>query len=127
MSEDINKKIEEVIDKLTAIMEEGSKSVAETLQTSGKSFADTMEETGKKVVGTLESEKKKAEIRSEIGHTDRELTKAYEKLGREYYAAKTAGHDLAKDNETFDLIKTKEKLIELLGQELDRMEKETQE
>ena len=127
MSEDINKKIEEVIARLTEIMEDGSKSVADTLQTSGKSVADTLEETGKKFVGTLESEKKKAEIRSEIGHNTRELTKAYEKLGREYYAAKTAGHDLAKDNETFDLIKTKEKVIELLGQQLENMEKEAQE
>ena len=47
-----------------------------------------MRETTETVLKKLDTEKRKAEIRSEIGHNARELSKAYEKLGREYFLLK---------------------------------------
>ena len=47
-----------------------------------------MKETTETVLKKLDTEKRKAEIRSEIGHNARELSKAYEKLGREYFLLK---------------------------------------
>ena len=73
MSEDLNKKINELTQNISKIVEDGSKTVMDTIST-----------TGKKVMDTFDLEKKKAEIRSEIGHNSRDLSKAYEKLGRDY-------------------------------------------
>ncbi len=113
MSEDLNKKINDIAQKVGKAVEDSSKSVL-----------DTLNETGRKVLDTLDTEKKKAEIRSEIGHNSRDLSKAYEKLGRDYFTAKMAGHDLSSNNETFNLIRSKEKVIELLNEKLDLIEKE---
>ena len=113
MSEDLNKKINELTQNISKIVEDGSKTVMDTIST-----------TGKKVMDTFDLEKKKAEISSEIGHNSRDLSKAYEKLGRDYYTAKMAGHDLSSNNETFSLIRSKEKVIELLNEKLDLLEKE---
>lgn len=113
MSEDISKKINEVAQKLGQAVEDGGRSVMDTLNT-----------TGKKMLDTFDLEKKKAEIRAEIGHNSRDLSKAYEKLGRDYFAARSAGRDLSANNETFSLIQSKEKVIELLNEKLDMLEKE---
>ena len=113
MSEDLNSKINEITEKVSKAVEDGSKEVLGTLN-----------EKGKQVLSMLELEKKKAEIRSEIGHNSSDLSTAYEKLGRDYYTAKMAGHDLSSNNETFSLIRSKEKVIELLNEKLDLLEKE---
>ena len=113
MSEDLNSKINEITEKVSKAVEDGSKEVLGTLN-----------EKGKQVLRMLELEKKKAEIRSEIGHNSRDLSKAYEKLGRDYFNAKMAGHYLSSNNETFNLIRSKEKVIELLNEKLDILEAE---
>ena len=78
-------------------------------------------EAGETVISRLDAEKKKAEIRSEVGHTSRDLSKLYEKLGRAYYNAKEMGTVIDNEKETFDLIRTKEKCIELLNEKLNTL------
>ncbi len=82
---------------------------------------------GKKAAGTivekLDIEKQKAEIRSEIGHNSREVSRLYEQLGRDYFTAKEKGTEIEKEAETFDHIRSKEKLIELLNEKLDGFDK----
>ncbi len=75
----------------------------------------------KKVLTHLEIEQKKAQIRSEIGHNQRELTKAYEKLGRDYFAAVSEGRALEATDSTVELIRSKEKVVELLREKLEAL------
>ncbi len=79
-------------------------------------------ETGKVLTDRFNVEKEKAQIRSEIGHNTRDLSKAYEKLGRQYYEKVVAGQEMVGEKDTFDLIRSKEKLIELLTEKLEGME-----
>lgn len=102
MSEDFNKKVNEFVEKASKTIEAGSKTLLERLDT----------------------EKRKAQLRSEIGHTSRDLTKAYEKLGREFYEAKIAGKAFEDTASTFELIKSKEKVLELLHDKLTQIENE---
>lgn len=101
MADDFNTKVNDFVDKA----------------------AKTLEEGGRSLLGRLEIEKQKAEIRAEIGHNSRDLTKAYEKLGRDYYAAKVTGRVMTDDANTFDLIRSKEKVIELLNEKLTQLDK----
>lgn len=84
----------------------------------------TVTEGSKKIVERIDSEKQKAEIRSEIGHLSRDLSKAYELLGREYYSAKVTQTPMHGEADIFDKIRSKEKLIELYNEKLDRLEAE---
>ena len=84
--------------------------------------AKTIEKGGKNLFEKLDVEKQKAQIRSDIGHNSRDLTKAYEKLGRDFYAAQVTGIPMEDQTKTFDLIRAKEKLIELLNDKLDSLE-----
>lgn len=105
MSENFNTKVNEFIDKASKTIEEGSRTL----------------------LSRLDFEKKKAEIRSEIGHTSRDLTKAYEKLGREFYEAKISNKEFTDSSSTFELIKSKEKVLKLLHDKLSQIEKENEE
>ncbi len=81
----------------------------------------TAKETGNSVLNMLEAEKKKAEIRSEIGHTSRELAKQYEKLGRMYYNSREFGSAAEGEKDLLDLIRANEKCVELLNEKLDQL------
>lgn len=100
--DDFNNKINDMAEKAVRKLQDGSKAV----------------------IGMLDNEKQKAEIRSEIGHSARDLSKAYEKLGREYYTYKVTGKIMETEKDIMDLIRTKEKIIELLNEKLDGLEKE---
>lgn len=96
---------------ITTKVHEAADKVARTIMTGSKN-----------VMSRLDAEKAKAEIRAEIGHNARDLSRAYEKLGRAYYSALTAGEDLQNEEGTLELIRSKEKIIELLNEKLDQMD-----
>ena len=79
---------------------------------------NAVHERRRKVLNHLEAEQKKAQIRSEIGHNQRELTKAYEKLGRDCYAAISEGRTAEPDAAAIELLRSKEKVVELLNEKL---------
>ncbi|MDY6034227.1 MAG: hypothetical protein SPI63_01355 [Bulleidia sp.] len=75
------------------------------------------------ILSKIDLEKQKAEIRSEIGHHSRELSKYYETLGRNYYNDIVTKKASGNYTDVMDNIRTKEKLIELLNEKLDTLEK----
>ncbi len=79
---------------------------------------ETISESTKTLRQRVSDEKRKAEVRSEIGHNKRELAKIYEQLGRAYYAHKVSDVGIEKEEEVFDRIRSKEKLIELMEEKL---------
>ena len=72
-------------------------------------------DVAKEVVTRFDSEKEKAQIRSEIGHNSRDLTKAYEKLGRAYYESVSKGEPMEDMKDTMEMIRSKELLVKLLN------------
>ena len=80
-------------------------------------------DVAKKVVTRFDSEKEKAQIRSEIGHNSRDLTKAYEKLGRAYYESVSKGEPMEDMKDTMEMIRSKELLVKLLNEKLDNLDR----
>ncbi|MBR3312353.1 MAG: hypothetical protein IKG15_11105 [Solobacterium sp.] len=100
MAEEFNEKLNSFVDKASKMIQDGSKNV----------------------ISMLDKEKNKAEIRAEIGHNARDLSKAYEQLGREYCAALAANKTFVPKESAMELIRSKEKVIELLNEKLDKLE-----
>ena len=80
-------------------------------------------DVAKEVVTRFDSEKEKAQIRSEIGHNSRYLTKAYEKLGRAYYESVSKGEPMEDMKDTMEMIRSKELLVKLLNEKLDNLDR----
>ena len=80
-------------------------------------------DVAKEVVTRFDSEKEKAQIRSEIGHNSRDLTKAYEKLGRAYYESVSKGEPMEDMKDTMEMIRSKELLVKLLNEKLDNLDR----
>ena len=80
-------------------------------------------DVAKEVVTRFDSEKEKAQIRSEIGHNSRDLTKAYEKLGRAYYESVSKGEPMEDMKDTMEMIRSKELLDKLLNEKLDNLDR----
>ena len=80
-------------------------------------------DVAKEVVTRFDSEKEKAQIRSEIGHNSRDLTKAYEKLGRAYYESVSKGEPMEEMKDTIEMIRSKEMLVKLLNEKLDGLDR----
>ena len=80
-------------------------------------------DVAKEVVTRFDSEKEKAQIRSEIGHNSRDLTKAYEKLGRAYYESVSKGEPMEDMKDTMEMIRSKDLLVKLLNEKLDNLDR----
>ena len=80
-------------------------------------------DVAKEVVTRFDSEKEKAQIRSEIGHNSRDLTKAYEKHGRAYYESVSKGEPMEDMKDTMEMIRSKELLVKLLNEKLDNLDR----
>ena len=80
-------------------------------------------DVAKEVVTKFDSEKEKAQIRSEIGHNSRDLTKAYEKLGRAYYESVSKGEPMEDMKDTMEMVRSKELLVKLLNEKLDNLDR----
>ena len=85
-----------------------------------KDAANTIQEGSRKVIGFANKEMEKTKLRSDIGHTNRELAKAYEKLGRDYYASKVLGEDIDLEESLHPII-TSEATLKELKNDLDAL------
>lgn len=63
----------------------------------------------------------KLKLRAEIGQNERDITKAYARLGEAYYEAKVNNAEMSDVNDVMDLIRSKKKLVELLREKLNAM------
>ncbi len=99
---DFEKYISEVSDKVAEFVTEGAKAIKNTTDT----------------------QTQKIRIRSEIGQNQRDITKAYARLGEAYYNAKENGAEMSNVNDILELIRSKKKLISLLQEKLDTLQSE---
>ena len=104
-------------------MSENNKNGFEDL---GKTISDLLTNVTKVVTESTEGLTSKLKVekqKAEIGHHSRELSKYYETLGRNYYNDIVINKKSGTYTEVMDNIRTKEKLIELLNEKLDVLEK----
>lgn len=78
-----------------------------------------IEESVKGIGGTLQIEKKKLELKSQIGQHQRTITKAYARIGEAYVNQ----GDMESVKDVVELVKSNQKLIALLQEQLDQLEK----
>ena len=93
-----------------------------------KQFNDLYDKVAKVVVDSAKAAKSVADVqtaklklRAEIGQNERDITKAYNRLGQAYYEAKVNNAEMSDVNDVLDLIRSKKKLVELLQEKLDAM------
>ena len=72
----------------------------------------------------MDKERKKVEIRAQIGHHERAVTKAYTRLGEAYFNNVENGASMDSAKDVLDLIKSNKKVVELLQEQLKSLEPE---
>ena len=100
--EDWKKELEDMVNKTSKIVEEGSRDF----------------------MNAFDRERRKMEIKAQIGHHERAVTKAYTRLGEAYYKNVETGASMDAVKDVADLIRSNSKVIELLNQQLADMEPE---
>ncbi len=102
LMDELMKNVNEVTDKATKFIDSGTKDLP----------------------GTLNREKKKMEIRAQIGKNQRAVVKAYARIGEAYFNHVENGTSMDEMKDVLDLIRSNNKVIELLGEQLQRLEEE---
>lgn len=82
--------------------------------------SEQMQEGSKKAKERFDVEVEKAKIRSEIGNTKKDLTKIYEQLGRDFFAAQQKG-ETVDFSEALNTIRSKEDVMSSLSEKLDKI------
>lgn len=84
----------------------------------------SVEKGTRNVSSTIATEQKKVAIRSQIGQHQRNATKAYARLGEAYYNYVEKGVALTGIEDVLDILRSNNKVIELLQAQLQDLEKE---
>ncbi len=98
------------------------KDLNEGLNTMVDKTAKFIDSSTKDFSGTMEKERKKMELRSQIGQHQRAVQKGYERIGEAY----VTGTDMKTMQDVIDLVKSNNKLISLLNDQLTALEGEQQ-
>ena len=83
-----------------------------------------LSENNKDITELLRRERKKMEIRSQIGQHQRQVSKAYERIGQAYYEHTEQGKSMDYIKDVMDLLRSNLKVIDLLNEQLKQLEPE---
>jgi len=86
--------------------------------------AKAVQAGSKDFMSVMDKERKKVEIRAQIGHHERAVTKAYTRLGEAYFNNVENGASMDSVKDVLDLIKSNKKVVELLQEQLKTLEPE---
>lgn len=86
--------------------------------------AKAVQAGSKDFMSVMDKERKKVEIRAQIGHHERAVTKAYTRLGEAYFNNVENGASMDSAKDVLDLIKSNKKVVELLQEQLKSLEPE---
>ncbi len=75
----------------------------------------------KVVKATTETQTAKLKLRSEIGQNQRDITKAYTRLGEAYFEAQENGAEMSNVNDLLELVRSKKKVVDLLQEKLNAL------
>lgn len=109
-------------------MENNEKDFTETISSLIEKGTETLNKTTKTITDQLAKERKKLEIKSQIGQHERQLSKAYERLGKAYFDQMESGAAMENVDDVTALIRSNRKVVKLLNEQLKQFEdKETTE
>ncbi len=120
------KKIEEEIRKLGEQFEAQTNKWLKYVDSESDKVVRFVKGNTKDFSDTISRERRKIELRSEIGERTRTLTKAYTRLGEAYYDSMKNGRNMDSMKDVIALIDSNRKLVELLQEKLDGLEKADQ-
>lgn len=86
--------------------------------------AKLLAENNRDITEVLRKERKKLEIRSQIGQHQRQVAKAYERIGQAYYEHEEQGKSMDYIKDVMDLLRSNLKVIDLLNEQLKQLEPE---
>ena len=109
-------------------MENNEKDFTETISSLIEKGTETLNKTTKTITDQLAKERKKLEIKSQIGQHERQLSRAYERLGKAYFDQMESGAAMENVDDVTALIRSNRKVVKLLNEQLKQFEdKETTE
>lgn len=76
----------------------------------------------KDITAKLQIERKKLEIKSQIGQHERQMSKAYERIGEAYCKHLETGSPMEAMNDVLEIIRSNKKVVELLQEQLSSIE-----
>ena len=83
---------------------------------------ETFETSTKDLSVKLQKEKKKVELKSQIGQHERQMAKAYERIGEAYYNHVENGAEMENLEDIFDLLRSNHKVIALLEEQMKELD-----
>lgn len=110
------------MDELRRTLDELVKSLTEVTEKASR----LIDSGAKDLPETLNREKKKMDLRSQIGKNRRAVQKAYTRVGEAYFNYVEYGTSMDEMRDVVDLIRSNNKVIELLEEQLAQMEAEEQ-
>ncbi|MBQ6450874.1 MAG: hypothetical protein IJJ29_03020 [Solobacterium sp.] len=88
--------------------------------------ARTITDNTREFTEVFQKERRKIELRSQIGQHQRQVSKAYERIGQAYFENIEEGKSMDHIKDVIDLLRSNRKVIELLKQQLAELEPETE-
>ena len=103
--------VKKTIDELQGTFEEAVSKAAKIVENSTKEWS-----------GTVNKERRKMELRSQIGQHQRNVTKAYTRLGEAYFKYVEKGESMNGVGDVLDILRSNTKVIELLNEQLKALD-----
>lgn len=107
-------------------MDNNEKDLTETISSLIEKGTETFNKKTKNITDQIAKERKKLEIRSQIGQHERQLSKAYERIGKAYYDEKETGVASEDLTDVIALVRSNRKVVELLNEQLAQFEEKTE-
>ncbi|MBR2824970.1 MAG: hypothetical protein IKE51_01705 [Solobacterium sp.] len=95
--------------------------VEKYLQLAKKVFnfgAEKVMDSTKDLATKLQIERKRLEIKSQIGQHQRQMSKAYERIGEAYYKHLETAQPVEGINDVLEIVRSNKKVVELLKEQL---------
>ncbi|MBE6123707.1 MAG: hypothetical protein IJ130_13010 [Solobacterium sp.] len=113
------------MDELRKQLEELANEMAKSLSDVTDKASKLIESGSRDLPETFNREKKKMEIKAQIGKNQRAVAKAYARVGEAYFNYVENGTSMDEMRDVIDLIRSNNKVIELLEEQLAALEAET--
>ena len=108
--------------KLADDLKKGAEEWVNYVDKQSDKVVDFIRTNTKELTEAVKKEQKKMELRSQIGEHTRALNKAYTRLGEAYYASASEHKAMTDVSDVMALIQSNRKLVDLLKEQLKRLE-----
>lgn len=119
---ELMKELETMVNKATEKVNDGITKASEVVNDGIAKASEAVNESVKDISNKIEIERTKLDLKSQIGHHDRIVTKSYARLGEAYYTYLEENGSMASTNDIVEIIKANKKIINMLEKQLEELE-----